>query len=226
MLGTLKYTISIALIALTYFANAQDKFERQKFVRFGADLSRLALPYIHDFGLSGAEFSLDGEVRYDLFPTIEYGFNNIEDNTDFHSYNLTGSYYRFGLNYNMINYKHRLDRNLFFIGARYAISNYSHKADRISIDNIWGNYETSMPEATLSNKWFESLIGIRGEIFKNFYMGYTIRIKTRLDNTDYGSYKPFWIPGFGKSTKNWSMGMSYSVFYAIPIKNPKLDFED
>lgn len=234
-MGTLKYIISITFIALTYISSAQDKLERQKFIRIGTDVSRFALPYVHDFGLSGAEFSIDGEVRYDLFPTIEAGFNKISDlrqeyneNNELtyeHNYQLEGNYIRIGLNYNMINYRHRLDRNLFFIGARFAMAKYSHKADDINIENNWGAFKTNLPETKLSNQWFESVIGIRGEILKNLYMGYTIRIKTILNDPDYGSFKPFWIPGYGKSTKNWSMGMSYSIFYAIPIKNPKLDFE-
>lgn len=225
MKAILKYIISLVLFVLVLQTNAQEELERQKFVRVGADLSRFALPYIHEFGLSGAEFSLDGEVRYDLFPTIEAGFNKIDDQTDFHDYSMNGNYMRIGLNYNMINYRHRLDRNIFFIGARYAFANYSHQADRISIENIWGEFETSLPKTDLKNQWFESLIGIRGEIVKNLYMGYTIRVKAMLNKPDYGSFMPFWIPGFGKSTKNWTMGMSYSIFYAIPIKNPKLDFE-
>ncbi len=222
---TLRFFISLCLLALPAITNAQDKFERQIFVRTGVDLSRFALPISHDFGLTGAEVSLDGEVKFHFFPILELGYNKVKNHTNLHKYDLHGNYLRFGLNYNMTNYKHRLDRNLFFVGARYAISNYSHEATEINFANNWGALQTSLPTTNLSNQWFEAVIGLRAEMIKNLYMGFTIRVKKMIFKPDYGNYMPFWIPGYGDPTKSIAFGLSYSIFYAIPIKNPKLDFE-
>ena len=98
--------------------------------------------------------------------------------------------------------------------------------DKINITNQWGTMETSFPETQLNAHWFEGVVGLRGEIVKNFYMGYTIRVKQMLAHSDYENYTPYWVPGFGKATQSMVIGMSYSIFYAIPIKNPKLDFEN
>ena len=201
---------------------AQDKLERQVFVRTGIDLSRFAMPFINDFGHSGLELSLDTELKYRYFPTLEAGYSQIKDHTELHNYDLYGNYFRVGFNYNVIKYKHRLDRNMFFIGARYGYTSFYHQADKIVIANQWGITETSFPEAQLNAHWFEGIIGLRGEIVKNIYMGYTIRVKQMLSHSDYGNYTPYWVPGFGKATKSMVIGISYSIFYAIPIKEPNL----
>ncbi len=221
----MRYFISILFIAASLTSLAQKELERQSFVRVGLDLSRFALPLINDFGQTGAEFSLDTEIKLRYFPTIELGYNKIQDYTDNHNYDSYGNYFRIGFNYNMINYSHRLDRNIFYVGARYGFSNFWHQADKILITNGWGTLETSLPETQLNAHWFEGVIGMRAEIIKNFYMGYTIRVKSMISHSDYGNFTPYWIPGFGKGTETIVVGMSYSIFYAIPIKNPKLDFE-
>ncbi len=221
MNGTLRYIISLLMLAVFSASNAQDKLERQVFVRVGLDLSRFAMPLINDNGQTGLELSMDTELAYRYFPTIEAGYSQIKDYTDLHHYDSYGNYFRVGFNYCMSKYKHRLDRNLFFIGARYGYTGYTHKADLINITNQWGTLETSFAETQLNAHWFEGVIGLRGEIVKNFYMGYTIRVKQMLSHSEYGNYTPYWIPGFGKATKSITIGISYSIFYAIPIKNPK-----
>jgi len=220
-----KYIISLIVFALPLLTHAQEGFERQKFVRLGLDLSRFTLPYIKDYGLSGWEASLDTEIKYRFFPTLEAGYSQIKDQTELHDYYSSGNYFRLGFDYNVIKYKHRLDRNLFFVGARYGFTAYSHQADKIIIENGYGTLETSFSETQLNAHWFESVIGMRGEILKNLYMGYTIRVKFMLKHSEYENFTPYWVPGFGEGVKSIATGMSYSIFYAIPIKNPKLDFE-
>lgn len=216
-----KFFINIILLLAVFVSSAQNKQElpqRQVFIRGGVDLSRFLLPYLDDIEVKGFEASFDTELNHDLFPTIEYGQNYIDYNNKSYNYLANGTYFRVGLNYNMLNYQHRLDRNIFFIGARYAYSNYTHKANNVTIENDWGSYETSFPEEKLHLHWAEAVMGLRGEIFKNFYMGYTLRIKIKLSESDYSDMSPYFVPGFGKPTDIIKAGMSYSVFYAIPIK--------
>lgn len=214
------------VIILPIVSIAQKEPERQVFIRTGIDLSRFAMPFINDFGPKVIELSFDTEVKYKYFPTIEVGFSKIEDHTDQHTYDSYGNYFRVGLDYSTIKYKHRLDRSIFFVGARYGFTSFSHEADWISISNQWGTYETSLPETQLNAHWVEGVIGLRGEIFNNFYMGYAIRLKSWVSHSDYGDYTPYWVPGYGLATKKITVGMSYSIFYAIPLKKLQLDFEE
>jgi len=217
-----KYIISLLLV-LPLLSFGQKELQRQSFIRIGFDLSRIALPVIHDFGLSGFEMAMDGELKYKFFPTLEVGYNKVKDYNELHYYELSGNYFRLGLNYNMLNYKQRFDKNIFFVGARYGNSRFYHQAS-YNFSNIWGDTDLSMPKTQLSANWFEGVMGMRGEVLKNFYIGYTIRVKSMIAHTDYENYTPFWVPGYGKATKSITVGMSYSVFYAIPIKDPKPDY--
>jgi hypothetical protein len=222
-----KYTIS--LLFMVQFASAQvvlKEPERQVFVRLGADLSRAALKYISDFDQKGFEMSLDGEVKYRYFPTLEGGYSEINQVNDSLNYHSDGGYFRIGFDYNMLNYKQRFDRNIFFIGARYGYTSYSQQVLYGEVSNEWGTINIAGDPEKLNAHWFEGVIGLRGEILKNLYMGYTIRVKQMLMHSEYGPITPYWIPGFGKANKSITVGMSYSIFYAFPIKNPKPDFEE
>lgn len=215
-----KYIINtILLLALATNSFAQDDVElpqRQFFIRGGLDLSRFMLPFINDVEVSGWEASLDAEIDHDFFPTLEFGMNNINHTTDEFDYKANGTYYRLGMNYNMLNYQHRLDRNIFYIGARYAFSIYNQQASNVALENEWGEYETSFPKENLNHHWIEAVMGMRGEIFKNLYLGYTIRVKIKLSGSDFNNLTPYFIPGYGKDN-SINAGMSYSIFYAIPI---------
>ncbi len=222
----LKYTFNILLVLLSLSSFCQEKkqAQRQFFIRTGIDVSRFALPYVNDIEVNGMEFSLDTEIKKNYFPTLEVGFNKIDNLSDLHYYTLEGTYWRFGINYNMLKYKHRIDRNIFFVGIRYGNSSFTQEANSIQFENEWGGYETSIPKTDLSAHWAEFIIGLKGEIFKNFYMGYSIRIKTLISQSDNKGYTPYFIPGYGKHQKVHP-GMSYSVSYAIPMKNPNLLFK-
>lgn len=214
-----KYIISILITftSLTAFSQEQELPQRQFFIRGGVDLSRFTLPFIYDDAtVSGFEVSLDSEIKYNFFPTIEFGMNNIEYKTNDINYDAIGSYFRVGLNYNMLKYQHRLDRNIFFIGARYAFSGFEQQSG-VLLENEWGEYETSFPKENLTQHWAEATMGLRGEILKNFYMGYTLRVKIRLSKNDNQGLTPYFVPGYGRSDDAVAIGMSYSMFYAIPI---------
>lgn len=219
----LRYFISTILlcIAIGSFAQKQEQElnlpQREVFIRPGVDLSRFILPYLNDISVSGFELSLDGEVNYSLFPTVEFGMNTIKDDNELHNYSAEGSYWRVGLNYNMLKYQHRLDQNMFFIGARYARSTYWQQATNISFENEWGVLNANIPKTNLNHTWIEAVIGIRGEIYKNIFLGYTIRVKGTLSATDNNNITPYFIPGYGSGKKNIRTGMSFTASYAIPI---------
>jgi len=197
--------------------------ERQTFIRFGTDLSRFFSGWVHEISMTGYEFSVESEIKYSYFPTLEYGHNVIDDETDIHHYKAEGSYYRIGLDYNMLKYQHRLDRNLFYVGFRYSFSSFWQEAPSLTLENEYGSINTSIPKTDITAHWAEFLIGLKGEIYHNFFMGYSIRIKTMINQSNDQGITPFFIPGYGKGEKSIHAGMNYSIYYAIPIK--KISFK-
>lgn len=191
---------------------------RQVFVRFGCDLSRFALPYVGDIGSKGLEFSVDGEVGYNFFPVIEIGQQSIRHSTDTIKYNMNGNYGRIGLDYNILKYKHRLDRDICFVGFRLGHTKFNHEASSVKMSGVWGNVDSGMPYTTLNATWGEAVVGLKGELLRNLYMGITVRAKMMLAHSSYGAMVPYIIPGYGKGYNKINAGISYSIMYAIPIR--------
>lgn len=220
-----KYFFSLVIAWAPVFLFGQSQLERQFFIRPGIDLSRFAMNLVNERQHKSFEANIDCELKYRFFPVIEAGMHSLKDNTESYQYKSEGNYIRIGLNYNMLNYRQRFDRNIFFIGFRYAYSAYNYQAPNITIENAWGLYQNSFEAINSDLQWFEAVVGMRGEIFKNIYLGYTLRVKQKIQKNPFDQFAPYWIPGFGKEAQTRVMGMSYSISYAIPIKNPKPDFK-
>lgn len=226
----LKYIYSLLVFIFLFvqtYSQTQKKYgkekitpyNRQVFVRIGADLSQLILPYTIKIPVYGFEVFADTELKFNFFPTIEAGFNKTNDETDKHSYNMQGYYFRVGMNYNMLNYQHHTDRNIFYVGARYGYSNFYQQAKKVILKNEWGKIETNFDKNTMNTHWFEAILGIRGEIIKNLYLGACVRVKMRFFMSDSENVTPYFIPGFGKGEKAIHPSVSYTISYAIPFKN-------
>ncbi len=224
-----KYFISLFLIIWGFDALAQEtkakKYpERQIFIRPGIDLSRLALPFMQDYEHIGFEASIDAEIKYKFFPIMEVGWNKVSDNREDYQYESEGVYGRIGMNYNMLKYRHRLDRNLFYVGGRFAFSQMSHQFNNVIVANEWDNFNVDIPETSHTSYWVEGVIGLKGEIVKNLYLGYAVRVKILTSRNQFDQFKPYVIPGFGKGYKTTAVGMTYTISYAIPIKDTKVDY--
>lgn len=226
----LKYIFSLLLVISCFFqAKSQESkkhisnkeanpAKRTLFVRVGTDLSRFVLPYISKVPIYGFEIFADTELKYKFFPTVEVGFNKINQQTNKYAYDMQGYYLRIGASYNMIKYQHHSDRNIFYVGFRYAYSNFYQQANKVVLENEWGRLESKFPKNFINTHWVEGLIGIRGEIINNLFLGFCIRVKTRLSMSDAQHLTPYHVPGFGSAEKKIQAGISYTVSYAIPLK--------
>lgn len=223
MRRTRKYFFSILMLCSSIGCFGQETLDddlpqRQVFVRVGCDVSRFALPYVRNNGSKGMEFSVDGEIAYNFFPIAEYGLQSLSRNTDSLSYKMSGNYLRVGLDYNLIKYKHRLDRDIFYIGLRFAGTRFSHEAPYAALNSVWGVVESNIPRVNMNALWGEAVVGLKGELFKNFYIGIAARAKMMFSHTAYNSMVPYIVPGYGKGFNRFNAGFTYSLMYAIPIR--------
>jgi hypothetical protein len=91
------------------------------------------------------------------------------------------------------------------------------------VSGVLGTDECNIPKANLKATWGEAVVGLKGELFRNFYMGITVRAKMMLSHTSYNTMTPYIIPGFGKGFYRFNAGLSYSILYAIPIRGAGSD---
>lgn len=179
------------------------------------------------------EVSLDANLKNRFFPVVELGFGTTDTrNEQGTHYKSSAPYFRLGMNYNTMYKKN--NSGFLYVGLRYALSSFSYDISSTDVndpiwgtsvgninlkDEIWGVYTPSFNHEGLKGTmhWFEFLVGIQVHIFKEFHMGWTVRMKYRLkdSHSEYGN--PWYVPGFGKYDSS-SIGLTYSIIYKLPFK--------
>ena len=166
----------------------------------------------------GFEFSIDTRLTPKLFPTFELGFENnsyVKDTVL--NYTSNGIYGRIGVDYNLRS-SDPASNDIFFVGARYgfytmqqAVSNY------LIHDSLWGPpIQGSMPQTNNYGHWIEIITGVKVELLHNIYLGWSLRSKFLLSTSKAFNY-PQYMPGFGNGANTVNFGVTYSLFYQIPL---------
>ena len=217
----LYFIFSCLILFFSEKSIAQERIIKNRGFRFGADVSKFIMPLFYP-ETKGYEFLADLQISDNIFIAGEYGISSTRLDTDSYSFNydLNGQYLKIGINKNMLKHDVVTKDDLVFVGIRYSFSSLSHKASNISItDEHWGEeivFETG--EHNLTCHFIDIVAGVKTELFKNIYLGWTIRgmIRLKLESDDI--MKPYVIPGFGNGDRKASLGFNYSIYYRIPYK--------
>lgn len=222
----LSYILVLCLLAVNSYGQDErekkikpkrsDNFIRMKGVRLGTDISRPFQDLWTKGNRYGYEFSADMEFRPNTFVVFESGYEFMKVNTDFVDYSGKGSYSRIGADYNFLEAEDKNDKNILYAGLRYGFSLGRQQVDEYLIDTYWGQTTGKFPDEQFFAHWSEFLLGLKGEIFKNFYMGWTIRGKIRMNYKALDIPPVYFIPGYGKANKAFNLDFTYSVYYNIP----------
>ena len=178
----------------------------------GADLFAPAAYLLGTNNIS-YEASLFADLNNKFFPIWEIGFGKGNALTEYElgMYSKTALYNRIGLNYNMLNNKHK---DFVYLGLRYGFSSFDYGFENILItENFWKEeYKNTPAMQSATVHWGEMAAGVQVHITAGLYMGWSIRYKLlfnqKVENED---LKPWYIPGYG--TSKWGIG--YTVHYKI-----------
>jgi len=219
-----KYIFSLLLIINTFVSFAQDEelYVQEKpkdTLRFygfklGVNIWRFA-----DFQFKPERFSYEASFDFNIghkyFGVIEGGHSEINLDKENFNYTSNGNFLKLGLDYNMLK-KQPTD----FLGAglRFGWTGFKHSADQVSInDEHWGSYSTAISEKKYTMYWLEVSMGIKGEIFKNIYLGWAAIAKVRVSGGKDALFQPYDIPGFGNGKNSINLGINYYIYYQIPF---------
>ncbi len=191
-------------------------------LRIGFDLGRVANYFIRN----QKNFSLEGsvDVGYQRWLGVaEVGYGHITNGrTDLqgqriYGYSSNGVYTRLGVERNLL----RGGDDVVFYGLRYGVGRVGYTYGEFTVkDTIWGNHTASLPQTNGLLHWAELVGGLKGKVWNNFYMGFTLRFRFRVASNFSTETGPISMPGFGNATKSTQFGFSYYVFYRIPFKKP------
>jgi hypothetical protein len=219
--------ILVSTLVLLLISNFQG-FSQKKAVewryegpRIGIDLSRFLVPYMQKGKRNGWEIQADVPYKGNYFPTFELGMQSFDDKRDGFHYKNSGTYARLGVDMNIVKFESLKDHDLVFIGARYGYSAFNQETDSLSYSNYWGTVNSSVPLRTMNAHWAELVFGMKGELFSNFFLGWTLRAKFPFSVTHDPNIKPYIIPGLGKTTTDVPFDFSIGVYYRFPIFRTK-----
>jgi hypothetical protein len=104
------------------------------------------------------------------------------------------------------------------MGIRLGWADFNQSASDIIIEaDHWSSYNTSFDSKSYNAYWLEASFGIKGEIFKNVYLGWSGLVRIKISGGKDSSLQPYDIPGFGNGTKSLNLGVNYYIYYQIPF---------
>ena len=169
-----------------------------------------------------SELSATLAIENRFFPTVEVGMGSADMVSQLYEigYRTRAPYYRVGMDYNM---QYEKDKpGYIFLGGRVGYTSFDYSVEAPPLrDPIWGDEAAvqfvDVPCRTL---WVEAVGGVRAEIAKNFWMGWSLRYKYPLYQGKLSHGGPWYIPGFGK-TSNTPFMFNYTIGYTFRTKKDK-----
>lgn len=192
----------------------------------GFDNSRSGLGFSGRLNLKQKIFAV-GEIGYEnssfsktkIFRESESTKDYFEGRASYrYDYSSNGSYLKLGLEYNLFKVDEPGNLDNVLVGVRYGYAFQQHKSPTYTIGNgYWDDYINDAALSSANSHWFELLFGIRTELAKNVFMGWSIRLNRIIAQSNSSSLEPAFIPGFGKYSGKVNAGFSYTLEYQIPF---------
>ena len=190
----------------------------EKNASLGLHLSADVFGYIYPIFVKDKYYSSELSASLDIdnrfFPTIEVGLGHTDMVSQLYEigYRTRAPYYRVGLDYNVL-YK-KGNPGYIYIGVcmGYTSFDYSVEAPPL-VDPVWGDESVvRFSDVPCRSIWAEAVGGVRAEVAKNFYMGWTLRYKYLFYQGPISNGGPWYVPGFGTG-KKMAFGATYTIGY-------------
>ena len=154
-----------------------------------------------------SEVSVAVNLKNKFIPTFEFGMGGTDtwNETGIHYKSKMAPFFRIGVDYNTMAKKKEKNSYL-YAGLRYAFSSFKYDVSTMPADDpIWGDavgnpslgdgyWGGSVPFSHLGMKgsvqWLEIVLGVKVRIYKNFNMGWSVRMKykTKASTGEYGNH--------------------------------------
>lgn len=226
----LKFIFSLSFVFVSIIGTAQEEKKKdtvapktEKFgIRVGVDLFKLTRSFYED-NYRGIELVGDYRLTKKYFIAAELG--NESKTVDELNLNFTteGTYLKAGFDYNV--YENWLDmENMIYLGLRYGVSSFSQTLNEYQIyntDTYFNEGEISYSGEKfegLSAQWAEVVAGVKAEVLKNVYVGFSMRLNYLISNNKPESFDNLYIPGFNRTYNGkFGAGFNYTVSYFLPL---------
>lgn len=165
--------------------------------------------------------SVEGALRLNLkntyFPIAELGYgacDKTDGNTNIR-YKTNAPFLRVGFDINFL--KDKYQDNRLYAGLRYGLSTFNYDISGPELtDPIWGGSETfNYSGLNATCQWIEFVVGVQVKIWKNFHMGWSLRMKRQLSTSRSDYAEPYYIPGYGAAVSTTTWGGTYNLIFDL-----------
>jgi hypothetical protein len=212
----LGYSISLFIISVVTAAG-QDTLQYPLKIRMGFDISG---PVIYASDKSNK--SLEGYIAVDrnekMAFTLGGGFLDYKYSQYNYDFRSRGIFIRTGVDFNLLKPERSMGKYQTGIGLHYGISFFTHETPSFTHTNYWGEAISSIPGKRSIGHFLEAAPGVTAELFNNFSIGWTIRLRFLISGGGGKDLRPIYFPGYGNGSKNVNAGFSYYLTWNIPFK--------
>lgn len=179
------------------------------------DVVQPVMMQFSDFG--GVEAALRLNLKNTLFPVVELGYadgEKTDENTDI-AYSVSAPFFKAGFDINML--RDKWQDNKFFVGLRYGFTTFKYDMSGPAVeDPIWGGTEPfGYDGIDCTVHTLEIVGGVQVKVWSNFHMGWLVRYKRILSQTDNVYSEPYYIPGYGTTTGGCAWAFTYSLTFDL-----------
>ncbi|MCD8317604.1 MAG: DUF6048 family protein [Paraprevotella sp.] len=150
------------------------------------------------------------------FPVFElgYGESDYEGSETGNTYHTGAPYFRIGMDYNFT--KKWYTGNRLYLGVRYAFTSFKYDISSQGFsDPVWN---APVPFAynnlAANSHWGEVVFGIETKIWGIFHLGWNVRYKLRISQSEKEQGVPWYVPGFGKYGSS-CLGGTFNIIFDI-----------
>ena len=163
-----------------------------------------------------------------FFMVADLGFGDVYRTRlgvpDEFTYKNLGGYLRIGADYNVM--RRYFNNEVLFVGLRYGYSVFRHKVAYRVPTELWGQLDDrkqlvispGIPWHYLSGHWAEAVSGLKVNVWRNWFMGYTLRLKVKLGINGETNLIANELPGYGTTNKSARLAFSYYIYYHFPYR--------
>jgi hypothetical protein len=211
------YFISLLFLVCFSTVKGQDTVDFRMKIRMGADVYG-PVTWLTDRDILSAEGFISVDIDSNRSVVAEAGYLDFKYSQYNYDYYNKGFFLRLGIDFNLLNPLVSSGKYYAGIGLRYGLSVFRSGIPYLEHENYWGVVEASVPSSIHSAHFIEASPGIRTELFRNFTIGWAVRLRILIYSGTGKNLKAIYIPGYGDGSRSFSPGINYYLIWSIPYK--------
>ena len=189
---------------------------------FGADIVH---PIMNNYLTDrfGYEFAVDYYLHNEFYGVLEGGWGGSTVNYSDLKYTTTNNFARIGFNKEILTRDNPRDWDMMFFGLRAGLADVKRSSATFTVtDSVWGNEPGQTAGKAFTAVWLELVGGMRVELVKGLFAGWTARGKFIMNGRSFSDLSPLYIAGYGRGDKNTDFDVNVFISYSLRWKRKSI----